>query len=161
MSTVSPLQQHTISFLLHSNRQLAEKRHVMCVVEKAGFEPRTLGTGAERATNCATALVAQYNYIIVIHHQQSHFFSWRCLALRYKVDLGLRYKLTYHGYTRYRGYACMLCWVLNSINLSGVCMYLHVCVCMFMYSHEIDIKLLSVEKCICVCMVPLFKCFIP
>ncbi len=29
----------------------------MCVVEKAGFEPRTLGTGAERATNCATAPV--------------------------------------------------------------------------------------------------------
>ncbi len=39
-------------FLLHSNRQLAEIRHVMCVVEKAGFEPRTLGTGVERATNC-------------------------------------------------------------------------------------------------------------
>ncbi len=34
-----------------------ENRHVMCVVEKAGFEPRTLGTGAERATNCATAPV--------------------------------------------------------------------------------------------------------
>ncbi len=44
-------------FLLHSNRQLAENRHVMCVVEKAGFEPRTLGTGAERDTNCATAPV--------------------------------------------------------------------------------------------------------
>ncbi len=43
--------------VLHSNRQLAENRHVMCVVEKAEFEPRTLGTGAERATNCATAPV--------------------------------------------------------------------------------------------------------
>ncbi len=29
----------------------------MCVVVKAGFEPRTLGTEAERATNCATAPV--------------------------------------------------------------------------------------------------------
>ncbi len=46
-----------IKFLLHSNRQLAENRHVMCVVEKAGFEPKTLGIGAERATNCATAPV--------------------------------------------------------------------------------------------------------
>ncbi len=46
-----------ISFLLHSNRQLAENRHVMCVVEKAGLEPRTLDPGAERATNCATAPV--------------------------------------------------------------------------------------------------------
>ncbi len=27
----------------------------MCVVEKAGFESRTLGTEAERATNCTTA----------------------------------------------------------------------------------------------------------
>ena len=26
----------------------------MCVVEKAGFEARTLGTGAERAANCTT-----------------------------------------------------------------------------------------------------------
>ncbi len=31
----------------------------MCVVEKAGFESRTLGTGAERATNCATAPVTR------------------------------------------------------------------------------------------------------
>ncbi len=46
-----------LKILLHSNRQLAENRHVMCVVEKAGFEPRTLGTGAERATNSATAPV--------------------------------------------------------------------------------------------------------
>ncbi len=47
-------------FLLYSNCQLAENRHVMCVAEKAGFEPRTLGTGAKppkRATNCATAPV--------------------------------------------------------------------------------------------------------
>jgi hypothetical protein len=34
----------------------------MCVVEKAGFKPRTLGTGAERATNCATALVLNNKY---------------------------------------------------------------------------------------------------
>ncbi len=50
-------------FLLHSNRQLAENRHVMCVVEKAGFEPRTLGTGAERATNCATAPVKEVRHV--------------------------------------------------------------------------------------------------
>ncbi len=49
-------------FLLHSNRQLAENRHVMCVVEKAGFEPITLGTGVERATNCATAPVHDLYY---------------------------------------------------------------------------------------------------
>ncbi len=51
-------------FLLHSNRQLAENRHVMCVMEKAWFEPRTLGTGADRATNCATALVGAGSYQI-------------------------------------------------------------------------------------------------
>jgi hypothetical protein len=48
--------------LLHSYRQLAENRHVMCVVEKAGFEPRTLGTGAERATNCATSPVEKWTH---------------------------------------------------------------------------------------------------
>ncbi len=32
-------------FRLHSNRQLAENRHVMCVVEKAGFEVRTQNLG--------------------------------------------------------------------------------------------------------------------
>ncbi len=53
-------------FLLHSNRQLAENRHVMCVVEKAGFEPRTLGTGAERATNCATAPVKRITPTILL-----------------------------------------------------------------------------------------------
>jgi hypothetical protein len=30
------------------------KRHVACFVEKAGFEPRTLGTKAERCDHCAT-----------------------------------------------------------------------------------------------------------
>jgi hypothetical protein len=30
------------------------KRHVTCFVEKAGFEPRTLGTSAERYDHCAT-----------------------------------------------------------------------------------------------------------
>ncbi len=34
-----------------------ELRHVMCVLEKAGFKPRTLGTGAECATNWASAPV--------------------------------------------------------------------------------------------------------
>jgi hypothetical protein len=29
------------------------KRHVTCFVEKAGFEPRTLGTNAERYDHCA------------------------------------------------------------------------------------------------------------
>ncbi len=42
------------SFIPPTGRDI---RHVMCLVEKAGFEPRTLGTGAERATNCATAPV--------------------------------------------------------------------------------------------------------
>ena len=41
--------------------KLAENGHVMCVVEKAGFEPRTLGTEAERALNCATRPVATRN----------------------------------------------------------------------------------------------------
>ncbi len=30
------------------------KRHVTCFVEKAGFEPRTLGTKVERYDHCAT-----------------------------------------------------------------------------------------------------------
>jgi hypothetical protein len=30
------------------------KRHITCSVEKAGFEPRTLGTKAERYDQCAT-----------------------------------------------------------------------------------------------------------
>ncbi len=50
-------------FLPHSNRQLAENRHVMCVVEKARFEPRTLGTRTERAINCATTPVGWLAYI--------------------------------------------------------------------------------------------------
>jgi hypothetical protein len=54
-------------FLLHSNRRLAENRHVMCVVEKARFEPRTLGTGAERASSCATALVLDLDHITKQH----------------------------------------------------------------------------------------------
>ncbi len=33
------------------------KRHVPCFVEKSGFEPRTLGTKAERYDHCATRLV--------------------------------------------------------------------------------------------------------
>ncbi len=33
----------------------------MCVVEKAGFEPRTLGTEAERAASCGTAPVIMSN----------------------------------------------------------------------------------------------------
>ncbi len=33
------------------------KRHVICFVEKAGFEPRTLGTKAERYDHCTTRLV--------------------------------------------------------------------------------------------------------
>ena len=42
-----------------------ENRHVMCYVEKAGFKPRTLGTGAERATNCASAPVNRLQHIQV------------------------------------------------------------------------------------------------
>jgi hypothetical protein len=30
------------------------KRHVTCFVEKVGFEPRSLGTKAERCDHCAT-----------------------------------------------------------------------------------------------------------
>ncbi len=59
---VAPVEKK--KFLLHSHHQLAENRHVMCIVEKAGFEPRTLGTGAERATNCATAPVAPVENIM-------------------------------------------------------------------------------------------------
>ncbi len=46
---------HTHALFHTVLRHCQENRHVMCVVEKAGFEPRTLGTGVERATNCATA----------------------------------------------------------------------------------------------------------
>ena len=35
------------------------KRHVTCFVEKAGFEPRTLGTKAERYDHCATRPVRE------------------------------------------------------------------------------------------------------
>ncbi len=39
------------NYLLHSTTM---KRHVTCFVEKDGFEPRTLGTKAERYDHCAT-----------------------------------------------------------------------------------------------------------
>ncbi len=43
----------------NSNRQTGRQRwHVLCIVEKARFEPRTLGTRAECAANCATRAVA-------------------------------------------------------------------------------------------------------
>jgi hypothetical protein len=42
------------------------KRHVTCFVEKAGFEPRTLGTKAERYDNCATRPVENTNNLISV-----------------------------------------------------------------------------------------------
>ncbi len=39
------------------------KRHVSCFVEKAGFEPRTLGTKAERYDHCATRMVDYNPYL--------------------------------------------------------------------------------------------------
>ncbi len=65
-------------FLLHSNCQLAENRHVMCVVEKAWFKPRTLGTGAERATKCATAQVLSVIKIMCFVHAAQQSFSTVC-----------------------------------------------------------------------------------
>jgi hypothetical protein len=51
-SDLNPLKRKDLP---HSNRQTGrEQRHVLCFVEKAGLEPRTLGTEAERAANCAT-----------------------------------------------------------------------------------------------------------
>ncbi len=44
-----------LSFTQHSTTM---KRHVTCFVEKAGFEPRTLGTKAERYDHCSTRLVS-------------------------------------------------------------------------------------------------------
>jgi hypothetical protein len=69
--------------LLHSNSQLAENRHVMCVVEKAGFEPRTLGTGAERATNCATAPVEVHDTSQVWSGWTASSFSITFAILQY------------------------------------------------------------------------------
>ncbi len=37
------------------------KRHATCFVGKAGFEPRTLGTKAERYDHCATRPVDQFS----------------------------------------------------------------------------------------------------
>ncbi len=50
-----------VKFLLHSNCQLAENRHVMCVVEKAGFEPRSvlptaLANGSQTSEVLKTAI---------------------------------------------------------------------------------------------------------
>ncbi len=56
VSLASLVQKVFASFKLPTGRE----QHVMCVVEKAWFEPRTLGTGAERASNCATAPVHIY-----------------------------------------------------------------------------------------------------
>jgi hypothetical protein len=54
------------------------KRHVTCFVEKAGFEPRTLGTKVERYDHCGTRPVprgrtlsirrAQYDVPPTHHH---------------------------------------------------------------------------------------------
>ncbi len=42
------------------------KRHVTCFVEKGGFEPRTVGTKAERYDHCATSRVWLLFYKTVI-----------------------------------------------------------------------------------------------
>ncbi len=71
-------------FLLHSNHQLVENRHVMCVVEKDRFEPRTLGTRVERATNCTTAPVRnQYAYFLRWYMHTC--ISYRCETLKSSV----------------------------------------------------------------------------
>ena len=70
-------------FWLHSNSQLAENRHVMCVVEKAWFEPRTLGTVAEHATNCATT---QVHTTSEIHAHSVTYLHRSVQVLCYRVD---------------------------------------------------------------------------
>ena len=68
----------------------------MCVVEKAGFEPRTLGTGAERATNRATAPVVHgYKYyfdisLISLQVKQIHRRSTASSALPTQDARGFR-----------------------------------------------------------------------
>ncbi len=47
------------------------KRHVTCFVEKAGFEPRTLGTKAESYDNCATRPVGD-DYDVMLHCTIGH-----------------------------------------------------------------------------------------
>ncbi len=44
-----------------------ERRHVLCFVETAGIEPRTLGTGAdsERAATCATRPGMSYKFVFI------------------------------------------------------------------------------------------------
>ncbi len=45
---------------LHSNRQTSRKRRrVLRFVERAGFEPRTVGTAAERAANWTLGMTQQ------------------------------------------------------------------------------------------------------
>jgi hypothetical protein len=60
----------------------------MCVVEKAGFEPRTLGTGAERATNCATAPVGTSEYSTKMGDYIVHFDSFLKLMPKLRRWIG-------------------------------------------------------------------------
>jgi hypothetical protein len=53
------------------------KRHVPCFMEKAGFEPRTLGTKAERYNHSATRPVA-----IFLHLPYQY---WRLASIPYRI----------------------------------------------------------------------------
>ncbi len=55
------------------------KRHVTCFVEKAGFEPRTLGTKAERHDHCATRPV----YDIITLYMISYTISQDIYVISY------------------------------------------------------------------------------
>ncbi len=53
------------------------KRHVTCFVQKAGFEPRTLGTKAERNDRCATRPVMdRLDNIITVSSLQYSLQWW-------------------------------------------------------------------------------------
>jgi hypothetical protein len=54
-----PAGRQLFCFIQTANWQ-RENRHVMCVVEKAGFEPRTLRTGAGRHIRFARTQVRLY-----------------------------------------------------------------------------------------------------
>ncbi len=57
----------TRNFLLNSSlHSTTMKRHVTCFVEKAGFEPKTLGTKAERYDHCTTRPVTFYSLLLTL-----------------------------------------------------------------------------------------------
>ncbi len=62
------------------------KRHVTCFVEKAGFEPMSLGTKAERYDHCATRLVWS---VYVLSDLYMYTFTWNAGAPQLQVSVPL------------------------------------------------------------------------